>query len=123
MRTLAVATALVVAALLVWFLREATISRRVAVAPDSRIELVVRGRQHLGEPDQDLAERVEAVILTCRIETGSDLVGGISPLEGSMFRAVLAPSMDRTDQRQFRGCLEDWLVDGVLLDVEVLEPL
>ena len=123
MKTLAIGAALVVGAMLVWFLREATISRSVPVEPDSRIELVVRGREHLGEPAQSLEERVTAVILTCRIETGSDLVGPVTPLDESRFRAVLTPSMDRTDQRQFSGCLEDWLVDGVLLDVEVLEPL
>jgi hypothetical protein len=31
--------------------------------------------------------------------------------------------MDDTDQRQFRGCLEDWSIDHVRTDVERLEPL
>jgi hypothetical protein len=31
---------------------------------------------------------------------------------------VLRPSLDDSDRRQFQGCLDDWRVDGVLLDVE-----
>jgi hypothetical protein len=31
--------------------------------------------------------------------------------------------MDETNRRQFRGCLEDWVVDQVRLDVVSLVPL
>jgi hypothetical protein len=31
--------------------------------------------------------------------------------------------MDETDQRQFRGCLEDWVIDHVQADVVRLEPI
>jgi len=30
---------------------------------------------------------------------------------------VLQPSMDDTNRRQFRGCLEDWKIDQFQLDV------
>ena len=47
----------------------------------------------------------------------SDLVGDIEPLRDGHFRAVLEPSMDETNRRQFRGCLEDWRIDQFQLDV------
>jgi hypothetical protein len=31
--------------------------------------------------------------------------------------------MDETNRRQFRGCLEDWLIDHVRLDVVTLHDL
>jgi hypothetical protein len=31
--------------------------------------------------------------------------------------------MDETNRRQFRGCLEDWLIDHVRLDVVTLQDL
>ncbi|HEY8058449.1 MAG TPA: hypothetical protein VID94_06845, partial [Acidimicrobiales bacterium] len=32
------------------------------------------------------------------------------------YRAVLQPAMDQTNRRQFRGCLEDWTLDQLLVD-------
>ena len=60
---------------------------------------------------------VEAQLLACRLEVSSDLVGPIEPQGDGRFRAVLTPSMDETNRRQFRGCLEDWLIDQFQLDV------
>jgi hypothetical protein len=31
--------------------------------------------------------------------------------------------MDETNRRQFRGCLEDWTVDHLRLDVEALDDI
>jgi hypothetical protein len=98
-------------------LREATLSTHQGVAPDSRIELVVAAHTKGGERSQSLAEMVEAQLLACRLEVNSDLVGQIEPEEDDRFRAVLTPSMDETNRRQFRGCIEDWVVDHVRLDV------
>ena len=99
-------------------LREATLSTHEPVAPGSRIELVVAARVNGGEPGQTLDEMVEAQLVACRLEVSSDLVGDIEPLgKNGQFHAVLTPSMDETDRRQFRGCLEDWLIDQFQLDV------
>ncbi|MGH8977682.1 MAG: hypothetical protein ACRDV7_06370 [Acidimicrobiia bacterium] len=104
-------------------LREATLSTHQEVRPDSRIELVVAAHTKGGEPSQSLAEMVEAQMLACRLEVNSDLVGQIEPEKDDRFRAVLTPSMDETNRRQFRGCIEDWVVDHVRLDVVGLEDV
>jgi hypothetical protein len=109
--------------LAVVLLREATFSTHQAVPRDSRIELVVAARSHRGERGQTLAEMVEAQVLTCRLEVKSDLVGEIEAAGDDRFRALLAPGMDQTDKRQFRGCLEDWKIDSFQLDViSLAEP-
>lgn len=99
-------------------LREATLSTHESVARDSQIEVVVSARVKGGEPGQTLDEMVEAQLVACRLEVSSDLVGEIEPQrDGRLFHAVLTPSMDATDRRQFRGCLEDWMIDQFQLDV------
>ena len=98
-------------------LREATLSTHEPVPHDSRIELVVAAHTKGGETNQTLDEMVEAQLLACRLEVTSDLVGAIEPVGDDRFRAVLTPSMDETNRRQFRGCVEDWVIDGVRLDV------
>jgi hypothetical protein len=102
-------------------LREATLSTHQPVASDSRIELVVTAHTKGGEETQTLTEMVEAQLLACRLEVESDLVGEIHDEGHNRFRAVLTPSMDDTNRRQFRGCVEDWIVDHVRLDVVRLE--
>jgi hypothetical protein len=104
-------------------LREATMSTHHPIAPDSRIELVVDAETNGGESSQTTAEMVDAQIRTCRLEVHSDLAGDIVEVRRDRFRAVLAPSMDETDRRQFRGCLEDWVIDNISLEVVSLaEP-
>ena len=98
-------------------LREATLSTHQPVPRDSRIELVIAANTKGGEPHQTLAEMVEAQVLTCRLEVGSDVVGDIEADEDDRFRVVLTPSLDETNRRQFRGCIEDWVIDHVRLDV------
>ena len=114
------AVAMVVAVVL---LRDATLSTHQPVDPGSRIELVIHVSTHGGEPSQTVAEMAEAQLLTCRLEVQSDPISPIEDLGDGRFRVVLAPSMDATDQRQFRGCLEDWTIDHVRSDVESLTPL
>jgi hypothetical protein len=98
-------------------LSDATLSTHADVDPGSRIEVVVDVDTHGGEIGQSIDEMVEAQIVTCRLEVHSDVVGDIEPLGNDRFRATLSPSMDHNDQRQFRGCLEDWIIDHVRLDV------
>ena len=47
----------------------------------------------------------------------SDLDGPIESLGDGRFRAVLTPAMDETNRRQFRGCVEDFMIDHVQIDV------
>jgi len=98
-------------------LRDATQSTHEHVAPGSQIELVVDGSIKDAEKGQTLAEMVQAQVLTCRLEVHSDVVGTIESQGHGRFRAVLAPSMDESNRRQFRGCLEDWVIDQLQLDV------
>lgn len=108
---------LVITVGLVLALREATLSTHQPVPPGSRMELVVAARSRGAEPTQSLAEMTEAQLLACRLEVNSDLVGPLQGLGGTQFRAVLSPSLDETDRRQFRGCLENWKIDHLQLDV------
>jgi hypothetical protein len=103
-------------------LREATLSTHDEPAePGSRMDLVVDARYRHPEQGQGLDELVEAQVQMCRLEVSSDVVGPIEHQGDGRFRTELSPSMDQTDRRQFRGCLEDWMIDGVLLDVVSLE--
>jgi hypothetical protein len=110
-------------ALAVIALREATMSTHSPVHPDSRVELVVHAESRGGDESQTTPERVDAQVRTCRLEVASDLVGSMEPTGDDRYRGVLAPAMDETDRRQFRGCIEDWVIDNVRLDVEVLREL
>jgi hypothetical protein len=114
---------LVAVVVAVALLRDATLSTHEPVDPDSRIELVLHVSTRGGEVGQTPAEMAEAQILTCRLEVSSDPVTPIENLGEGKFRVILAPSMDKTDQRQFRGCLEDWTIDHVQSDVERLAPI
>ena len=116
-RLLLAAVGLGITVVAVLALREVTLSTHEPVAPSSRIELVVAARAKGGEPTQSLAEMTEAQLLACRLEVNSDLTRPLEEIERSRFRAVLSPSMDDTDRRQFRGCLENWAVDHLQLDV------
>ena len=104
-------------------LREATLSTHQPVSPDSQTEVVMTARARGAESDQSLEEIVEAQVQACRLEINSDVVGEIADVGGGHYRAVLRPSMDDTNRRQFRGCIEDWLIDHVRIDVVTLQDL
>ena len=97
-------------------LREATLSTHEAVSA-REVELILSAQTKGGEPSQSLDEMVEAQLLTCRLEVSSDLTEPIEPLNNRHYRAVLAPAMDQTNRRQFRGCVEDWVIDHVRVDI------
>jgi hypothetical protein len=104
-------------------LREATLSTHQPVPGGSRVELVVSAEAKGAEPGQTLAELVDAQVRMCRLEVTSDVVGGVEPVGSARFRFVLSPAMDETNRRQFRGCLEDWTIDHLRLDVEALDDI
>jgi hypothetical protein len=117
------AVGLAVGVLAVLAVREATLSTHQPVEPGSRIELVLSASTKGAEHNQTLDEMVEAQVLACRLEVTSDVVGDIEAQPDGRYRAVLTPSMDETNRRQFRGCIEDWVVDQVRLDVvRLAEP-
>jgi hypothetical protein len=103
-----------------WFgvlaLREATLSTHQR-APGRGVEVVLFAETKGGEPRQTLSEMVEAQLLTCRLEITSDLQGQVESLGEGRYRAMLAPALDETNKRQFRGCVEDWVIDHVRIDV------
>lgn len=103
-------------------LREATLSTHERVTA-KETELVLSAKTKGGETRQTLPEMVEAQLLTCRLEVASDLAGPVEALSDGRFRTVLTPAMDETNRRQFRGCMEDWMIDHVRIDVEELADL
>jgi hypothetical protein len=106
----------------VWALREATLSTHQPVTA-REVELVVSARAAGGEAGQTLEEMVEAQLMTCRLEVSSDLTGPLEPLGDGRFRAVLAPAMDETNRRQFRGCVEDFVTDHLQIDILELNDI
>ena len=106
----------------VLLLREATLSTHERV--DARqTRLVLSAETKGGEEHQTLSEMVQAQVLTCRLEVESDVTGPIERLGKGRYRAVLEPALDDTNQRQFRGCLEDWVIDHVKIDVLELDQI
>jgi hypothetical protein len=99
-------------------LREATLSTHdEVIAPDSEIEVVMSADIKGEEEGQTVDEMVEAQLLMCRLEVESDVVGPIERRPDGKFVAILSPSMDESNRRQFRGCLEDWAVDHLRVNV------
>lgn len=102
-------------------LREATLSAHDPVDPGSRSLLIVDARTEGGEHGQSLSEMVEALLLTCRLEVTADIAGPIRDEGGGRFRTTLAPGLDQNNRRQLRGCLEDWTIDQLQVEVVALE--
>ena len=99
-------------------LREATLSTHSPVAPDSRAVVILEARANRPERGRSLDMMVEALLLACRLEVGrSELDGPIADLGDGRFRATFVPALDQTNRRQLRGCLEDWTLDQLLVDV------
>ena len=98
-------------------MREATLSTHQRVEPGSSIDVVLDARTEGGETAQTLDEMVEALLLACRLEVSSDLAGPIRAEGNRRFRVTLSPSLDKTNRRQFRGCVEDWTIDHLRADI------
>jgi hypothetical protein len=103
-------------------LREATLSTHEAVE-GSGMELVVDADSKGGEQGQSLKEMVEAQLLACRLEVSSDVVDPLESLGGGQFRTVLEPALDETNKKQFRGCVEDWIIDHLRVSVVELNGI
>jgi hypothetical protein len=106
----------------VLLLREATLSTHERVNA-RQTGLLLSAETKGGEEHQTLPEMVQAQVLTCRLEVESDVVGPVERLGHGRYRAVLEPALDDSNQRQFRGCLEDWVIDHVKIDVLELDQI
>jgi hypothetical protein len=114
-----------VGAIAVSALREATLSTHQPVSPGSKVEVTVHARVHNTEQHQTLEEHVEAQLLACRLEVSSDIIeeGAEERAEPQVeggegtFTFVMQPQLDQTNRRQFKGCVEDFVVDGLQMDV------
>lgn len=104
-------------------LREATLSTHQPVAEGSRTRLVLEAETEGGEAGQSVDEMIEAVVLACRLEVSSDLATPMEAMGDGLFAAELTPALDQTNERQLRGCLEDWSIDHLLVDVISVEHL
>jgi hypothetical protein len=122
-RYVTLVVAIVLGGIAVVSLRDATLSTHQPVDPNSQTELIMQVRVRDPEAGQTQAEMTEALILICRLEINSDLVGPIQDLGDGRVRAVLQPSMDKSNRRQFRGCLEDWNIDQLRADVTRLAAI
>ena len=109
-------------------MREATLSTHQAVGRDSEVVIELEATVNDPEGGRTVTDMVEALLLSCRLEVdSSELVsedGGDPVLVGrdvgdghTRFRAVFRPGLDQTNQRQLRGCLEDFSIDHLRVDV------
>jgi len=117
MRYVAALVAVVAGVAGIIVLRDATLSTHQPVSPDSRTELIIQVDVRDPEGSQTPDEMVEALLLYCRIEVNSDPVGEIVDVGDGAFRAMFQPAMDASNRRQFRGCLEDWTIDQLQVEV------
>ncbi len=101
--------------------RDATLSTHQAVDPGSEVDIVVSARSEGAERGQSLPELVQALLLTCRLEVPADLAGPIRDEGDGQYRVTLEPALDKTDRRQLRGCIEDWTIDQLMVDVVSFE--
>lgn len=118
-KAIVIGIAVVVAGLVgVRALADATLTTHVEMDPDSRLAVVVHGSMH-DESEFDLSLGVESLVRFCQLEVGRDIgIGPLEPLDGDRFRFVLQPALDEADQRQFRGCIGDIVIDHLQASVE-----
>lgn len=104
-------------------LREATLSTHRAVPADSEAVVELRAEQKGAERERTLDDMVHALLLSCRLEVGrselvdDELVGRARRDGWHHYTAVFRPGLDETNKRQLRGCLEDWTIDHLQVDV------
>ena len=113
----AVAGAVVLAGA-VYLLREATMSTHYETDADSRLVVVVRAASNRADEGVRLEQMTSAQVHLCTLEVARAGDVQIAREADDRFVVTLQPSLDSTDRKQFRGCLEDWIVDHLRLQVE-----
>jgi hypothetical protein len=102
-------------------LADATLTTHVEQDPDSQMAVIVHGSMN-DEAEYELGVGVESLVRFCQLEVGRDIgIGALETLEDDRFRFVLQPALDDSDQRQFRGCIGDIVVDHLQASVESME--
>jgi hypothetical protein len=98
-------------------LRQATMSTHYATGADTRLVVVVDAAANRPEHGVTLAGMTEAQVGVCALEVSR--TADVRPVEGTddRFTVTLQPALDSTDRKQFGGCVEDWAVDHLRLDV------
>lgn len=119
-RALAAVLAAAALAVVTWEIRDETISEHTDQPPDSTVTVIVHARERGAE--QSLPELTEARFLSCRLEVQTDPAGPLEHLGDDRFRMVMRPALDESDRKQFRGCMEDWGIDHLQLDVVSMTP-
>ncbi len=97
----------------VYVLRDATMSTHYATGPDTRLRVVIESSHNRSERSSTLGELTEAHMSLCGLEVNAERQGEVEPVAGhdDRFAVVLRPALDSSDRKQYRGCLEDWVVD------------
>lgn len=106
-------------------MREATQSRHEVMPPGSSVRIVLEPHSKRPEGSQRTSSVVTAHLAFCQLEVGSRMEGDLEVVsrEPLRYSVVMAPALDSTDRKQFRGCVEDWIVDNHRIDVIEMEEL
>ncbi len=107
-------------------MREATQSRHEQMPEDSRVRVLIAPSSNRPESSQSIERVVLAHLFFCQLEVGSEIDDEGLALESTeplRYSFVMAPALDDTDRKQFRGCVEDWVVDNHRIDVIEIEDL
>jgi hypothetical protein len=102
-------------------LADATLTTHVEMDPDSRMLVVVHGSTN-ESGEFPLGAGVESLVRFCQLEVGRDIgADGLGALDGDRFSFVFQPALDDADQRQFRGCIGDIVIDHLQASVESMD--
>ena len=122
----AVVVALVLVALfglMVKWAVDNTLTRHEEVAPGSSLVLTIRGERE-DDAEHERHELVEALVTMCQLEVNSvvdsDSIRTVDEDRG-IYSATFQPALDKADQRQLRGCLEDLRIDHFRAWVQSME--
>jgi hypothetical protein len=120
LRVIGLTAAVVVVGGAIYLLREATMSTHYDTGPDSRMVVEVRAASNRAEEGVSVEELARAQLAVCALEVSRGDGSDVRQVEGTGDRFVitLRPALDSTDRKQYRGCLQDWSVNHVLLHVE-----
>jgi hypothetical protein len=100
-----------------------TLTRHEAVDPGSSLVLTLRAeRQSAAEHGEDA--QVEAILAMCQLEVGATTAPDTFALvddDRNLYSIEFHPSLDKADQRQLRGCIEDLRIDHFRAWVQSME--
>ena len=120
LRVIAITAAIVGVGGAIYLLREATMSTHYETGPDSQMVVEVRAASNRAEEGVSVEQLARAQLGVCALDVSRGHGNDIRRVAGTDDRFVitLQPALDSTDRKQYRGCLEDWSVNHVLLRVE-----